>query len=122
MIQEARPWLVDFYAAAVLDSFLVFWVFPWVDPGVFCVFSSSSFSLGCFRCFGVLMSGFGVSLASLGWAAWFLRFFRFFFLVLPTPPLGAGPGAVSFVCLLFLLPSCGPPHSVLGHGLGNRAP
>ena len=28
MIQEARPWLVDFHAAAALDSFPVFWVLP----------------------------------------------------------------------------------------------
>ena len=28
MIQEARPWLVDFHVAAALDSFPVFWVLP----------------------------------------------------------------------------------------------
>ena len=27
MNPEARPWLVDFHAAAALDSFLFFWVF-----------------------------------------------------------------------------------------------
>ena len=54
MIQEARPWLVDFDAAAALDSFRVFWgvflglflvVFAswdvgfshWVVSGAFCV-------------------------------------------------------------------------------------
>ena len=53
-------------------------------------------------------------------AAWFVRLF--FFLVLPTPPLSAGPGVVPFARLLaFLLPSRRLPHSVLGHGLGNRA-
>ena len=79
MIQEARPWLVDFYAAAALDSFLFFGVLllgfflvvsasrdlgfsPWVVPGVFCVFRPSSFSLDCVRCFAILMSGFGASL------------------------------------------------------------
>ena len=52
MIQEARPWLVDFHATAALDSFPSFWVFllelvlvfsascdlgisPWVVSGVF---------------------------------------------------------------------------------------
>ena len=35
MIQEARPWLVDFHAAAALDGFPVLWVF----------------SLGCSWCF-----------------------------------------------------------------------
>ena len=38
MIQEARPWLVDFHAAAALDSFPVFWVFL---PGLFLVVSAS---------------------------------------------------------------------------------
>ena len=28
MIQEARPWLVDFHVDAALDSFPVFWVLP----------------------------------------------------------------------------------------------
>ena len=46
----------------------------------------------------------------------------FFFPVLPTPPLSAGPGVVPFARLFaFLLLSYRPPHSVLGHGLGNRA-
>ena len=35
MIQKARPWLVDFHAAATLDGFLVLWVLP----------------LDCFWCF-----------------------------------------------------------------------
>ena len=64
MIQEARPWLVDFHAAAALDSFPVFWVFalgflvvsaswdldfsPWVVPSIFCVSRSGLFSLSWF--------------------------------------------------------------------------
>ena len=28
MIQEARPWLVDFHVTSALDSFPVFWVLP----------------------------------------------------------------------------------------------
>ena len=46
MIQEARPWLVDFHAAAALNSFPVFWVLP---IGLFQVVSASgdlSFPLG----------------------------------------------------------------------------
>ena len=46
MIQEARPWLVDFHAVAALDSFPVFWVLPF---GLFLVVSASwdlSFLLG----------------------------------------------------------------------------
>ena len=46
MIQEARPWLVDFHVAAALDSFPVFWVLP---LGIFLVVSASwdlSFPLG----------------------------------------------------------------------------
>ena len=38
MIPEARPWLVDFHAAAALDSFPVFWVLP---LGLFLVVSAS---------------------------------------------------------------------------------
>ena len=44
MIQEARPWLVDFHAAAALDSFPVFWV---LLLGLFLVFFCVlSFHLG----------------------------------------------------------------------------
>ena len=45
----------------------------------------------------------------------------YFFLVLPTPPLSAGPGVVSFCSSVAFLPSRRPPHSVRGHGMGNRA-
>ena len=38
MIQEARPWLVDFHVAAALDNFPVFWVLP---LGIFLVVSAS---------------------------------------------------------------------------------
>ena len=51
MIQEARPWLVDFHAAAALDSFPVFWVLP---LGLFLVVPASwemSFLLGLFLVF-----------------------------------------------------------------------
>ena len=65
MIQEARPWLVDFDAAAALDSFRVFWgvflglflvVFAswdvgfshWVVSGVVCVLGSG-FGVFLFR-------------------------------------------------------------------------
>ena len=48
-------------------------------------------------------------------------FFFFFFLVLPIPPLSAGPGVVSFVCLFAFSPVLPTPRSVLGHGPGNRA-
>ena len=50
MIQEAR-WLVDFHAAAALDSFPVLWVLP---LGLFLVVSASwnlSFLLGLFLVF-----------------------------------------------------------------------
>ena len=36
---------------------------PWITSGTFCVLRSSSFSLGSFRCFGILPSGFGASFA-----------------------------------------------------------
>ena len=40
----------------------------------------------------------------------------------PTDPsLSAGPGVVPFARLFAFLPSRRPPHSVRGHGLGNRA-
>ena len=59
MIQEPRPWLVDFHAVVAFDSFPVFWVLllglflvvsaswdlsfsSWVVPGVCCVLRSSS--------------------------------------------------------------------------------
>ena len=35
---EARPWLVDFYAAAALDGFPVLWVLP---LGLFMIVSAS---------------------------------------------------------------------------------
>ena len=63
---EARPWLVDFHAAAAIDSFPFFGV---LRPGWF--------SLGCFWLF--LRCQFRVwnvsCLIGLG-LGWFLRFFR----------------------------------------------
>ena len=45
-----------------------------------------------------------------------------YFFSCPTDPsLSAGPGVVPFARLFALLPSRRPPHSVRGHGLGNRA-
>ena len=42
--------------------------------------------------------------------------------VLPSSHSVLGPGWSLYARLFaFLLPSCRPPHSVLGHGLGNRA-
>ena len=84
---EARPWLVDFHAAAALDSVPVFWVFllglflvfsafrglgfyPWAFSGVFCILRSG---LGCFL---PGRAGLGVLPA----------FHSSFFFVLPTPP------------------------------------
>ena len=91
----------------------------WVVAGAFCVLRSSSFSLGSCRCFGIFMSGFGGSLARLGWAAWFVRFI---YLSCPADPsLSAGAGVILFARLSDFLPSRRPPHSVRGHGLGNRA-
>ena len=44
------------------------------------------------------------------------------YLSCPTDPsLSAGPGVVPFARLFAFLPSRRPPHSVRGHGLGNRA-
>ena len=45
----------------------------------------------------------------------------FFFLVLPTPRSVLGSGWSLFAELFAFLPSRRPPHSVRGHGLGNRA-
>ena len=79
MMQEARPWLVDFHVAAAFDSFPVFWA---LLLGLLLVFYASwdlSFLLGLFLVFSascglhlspwvalgvseILMSGFGVSL------------------------------------------------------------
>jgi len=104
---EFTPWVAP-GLFCVLGSAFPLWVFP----GAFCILRSSSFSLGSLRCFGILMSGFGVSLAWLGWAAWFVRFIFFlsyrpltqcwargcpfcssvcFSSVPPTPPLSTGP-------------------------------
>ena len=80
---------------------------------------SSFFSLGCFRCFGtfnvrVWSVSCVIGLGSLVPA--------FFFLSYRSPRSVLGPGwSLLLVRLLFLLPSCRPPHSVLVHGLGNRA-
>ena len=65
MIQEARPWLVDFHIAAALDSFPVFWVVP---IGLYLVVSASwdlAFLLGLLLVFSAswdLSSVLGLSL------------------------------------------------------------
>ena len=66
MIQEARPWLVDFHVAAALDSFAVFWV---LALGLLLVVSASwdlSFLLGLLLVFA---------------ASWGLSFLHGLFLV-----------------------------------------
>ena len=46
----------------------------------------------------------------------------FYFFSCPTDPsLSVGPGVIPFARLFAFLPSRRPPHSLRGHGLGNRA-
>ena len=100
MIQEARPWLVNFPAAAAFNRFPVFWVIlVGLFSGSFCVLGSEFPSLGCswrflrleififllglfqvFRNFKIRVWGVYcvVGLGSLVPSI--------FFLVLPTPP------------------------------------
>ena len=113
-------WCLQVHVASAFSGGVLVSAFSlWVVPGAFCVLRSSSFSLGFFRCFGIFMSGFGGSLARLGWAAWFVRFI---YLSCPADPsLSAGAGVILFARLSDFLPSRRPPHSVRGHGLGNRA-
>ena len=90
---------------------------PRVVSSIFC--RSGPFSLVCFWCFlNVKVSVWGVScLIGLGSLVAAFPFF------LPTPPAqcwARGGSFCLFACLFF--PSCRTPsHSVLGHGLGNRA-
>ena len=57
-------WCLQVHVASAFSGGVLVSAFSlWVGPGAFCVLRSSSFSLGFFRCFGILMSGFGVSLA-----------------------------------------------------------
>ena len=106
--------------------------------------------MGCFRPFlrlGICVSSLGVSWCFLHLEIFifllgFLKVFRNFnvrvwsvscviglgrlvrafyiFLVLPTPGSVLGPGWSLFSRLFAFLPSRRPPHSVRGHGLGNR--
>ena len=71
----------------------------WVVPGAFCVVITSSFSLGSLTCFGIFMSGFGASLACLGWAAWFVRFCFLFYR--PLAQCWARGGPFLLVSLVF---------------------
>ena len=138
MIQEARPCLVEVYVAAALDSFPIVlasppwialgifcvWVSafsPWVVPGVFCVLRPSVFLLGFLRVFrNVNVRVWSVSCV-IGLGSLVRAFFFLFFLVLPTPRSVLGPGWSLFARLFAFLPSRRPPHSVRGHGRGNRA-
>ena len=126
MIQEARPRLVGFHAAAALDSFPVFWV---LLLGVFPVVSASwdlrfsprvvlrleifIFLLGCFRRFGILRSGLGRLLRE-GWAAWF-RFFLFFPCPID-PPTQCWARGGPFCLFAFCVRPADTPRSVLGPG------
>ena len=82
---------------------------PWVVPGAFCVLRSSSFSLGCLRCFGI----FNVRVWSVSCVIGQGSLVRAFFFSCPTDPsLGAGPGVVPFcssVCFSSVPPT--PPLS-----------
>ena len=55
---EFTPWVVPGHFSVLGSAFALL-----VVPGPFCVLRSSCFSLGSLRCFGILMSGFGASLA-----------------------------------------------------------
>ena len=55
---EFTPWVAAGLFCVLVSAFPL-----WVVPGAFCVLRSSSFSVGYFRCFRILMSGVGVSIA-----------------------------------------------------------
>ena len=55
---EFTPWVASGLFCVLVSAFSL-----WVDIGAFCVLKSSSFFLSSLRCFGILMSGFGTSLA-----------------------------------------------------------
>ena len=91
---------------------------PWVVPGAFRVLRSSSFSLGSLRCFGIC----NVRVWSVSRVIGLGSFVRAFFFLSYRPCALLGPGWSLFARLFaFPLPSRRPSHSVLGHGLGNRA-
>ena len=111
---EFTPWVAsDLFC--VLGSAFPLWVFP----GAFCILRSSSFSLGSLRCFGILMSGLECLLRD--WAGPLGSCVLYFFLSYrPLAQCWArGCPFCSSVCFFFR--PADPPHSVRGHGLGNRA-
>ena len=81
---------------------------------------SSSFSLGCLRCFGIFNIGVWSVSCVMGLGS-LVR--AFFYSLSHRPPRSMlGPGWSLFARLFaFLLPSRRHPHAVVGHGLGNRA-
>ena len=69
MNPEARPWLVDFHAAAALDSFLPFFVgfgagelTPRPSPGV-----SSAFGVGSVHVLGLIFASYSSIFSSCRW-------------------------------------------------------
>ena len=124
MIQEARPWLVDFHAAAAFDCFPVFWVLllalflgvsaswdlslsPWVVLA-FLRLELFIFLLGLFQVF----RNFNVRVWGLFCVIGLGSLVPAFFFSCPTDPPRSvlGPGwSLLFVCLPFFSPSCRPP-------------
>ena len=109
---------------------------PWVVYRSFCILGSEFFSLGCSWCFlrleiFIFLLGLFQVFGDFNVRVWGVscviglgkRGFCALFSCLTHPPgLLLGPGWPLFARLFaFLLPSRRPPHSVLGHGLGNRA-
>ena len=108
---------------------------PWVVSGSFFVLGSEFFSLGCSWCFLRLeififllglfqvFRNFNVKVWSVSCVIGLgpLGSCVLYFSCPTDPSLSAGPGVVPFARLFAFLPSRRPPHSVRGHGLGNRA-
>ena len=110
---EFTPWVPSGLFCVLVSAFSL-----WVVIGAFCVLESSSFFLSLER----LLRDWAGQLGSCA-----------FFLVLQTPRSVLGPGwsyfsrqfafpGWSYYARPFaFLPSRRPPHSIRGHGLGNRA-
>ena len=112
----SSPWIISGSFGVLGTDFS-----PWVAPGVLCVLRSSYFSLGCLRCFGIFNIRVWSVSCVIGLGSWVRAFFCFFWSYRPPRPV-LGPGWSLFARLFaFLIPSRRPLHSVLGHGLGNRA-
>ena len=83
MIQETRPWLVDFHAAAALDSFPVLWVLPLGLLLVASAFWDFSFLLRLLLAFSASWDlRFLLGLLLAFYASWDLRFLLGWSLVL----------------------------------------